>query len=170
MEPSHPGVSKLPGFSLILSHLIVSHWGYSLVYTLVCTPWLFGLEALAATVRRVWFPFINWKIRSPVMWVKKKKVTNAQAYNSFSVHLQFCRFILVLPDSFCPSRNQILSSRLPLISLASNSLLLPCDTQSLLFSSPSFFQDGLKSVESLKPSIETLSTDLHTVSRRPCAV
>jgi hypothetical protein len=28
----------------------------------------------------------------------------------------------------------------------------------------------LKAVESLKPSIETLSTDLHTVSRRPCAV
>uniref|UniRef100_A0A8C4PH77 ArfGAP with SH3 domain, ankyrin repeat and PH domain 2 n=1 Tax=Equus asinus asinus TaxID=83772 RepID=A0A8C4PH77_EQUAS len=27
-----------------------------------------------------------------------------------------------------------------------------------------FFQDGLKAVESLKPSIETLSTDLHTVS------
>lgn len=28
----------------------------------------------------------------------------------------------------------------------------------------SFFQDGLKAVESLKPSIETLSTDLYTVS------
>lgn len=32
---------------------------------------------------------------------------------------------------------------------------------------PSFFQDGLKAVESLKPSIETLSTDLHTVSSFP---
>ncbi|XP_023974419.1 arf-GAP with SH3 domain, ANK repeat and PH domain-containing protein 2 isoform X3 [Physeter macrocephalus] len=29
----------------------------------------------------------------------------------------------------------------------------------------SFFQDGLKAVESLKPSIETLSTDLHTIKQ-----
>ncbi|KAK7807046.1 hypothetical protein U0070_011408 [Myodes glareolus] len=28
-----------------------------------------------------------------------------------------------------------------------------------------FFQDGLKAVESLKPSIETLSTDLHTIKQ-----
>ncbi|KAB1266764.1 Arf-GAP with SH3 domain; ANK repeat and PH domain-containing protein 2 [Camelus dromedarius] len=34
----------------------------------------------------------------------------------------------------------------------------------LLFPS-SFFQDGLKAVESLKPSIETLSTDLHTIKQ-----
>ncbi|EDL34029.1 development and differentiation enhancing factor 2 [Mus musculus] len=39
-----------------------------------------------------------------------------------------------------------------------------------------FFQDGLKAVESLKPSIETLSTDLHTVEirkvwqKRKCSV
>ena len=37
----------------------------------------------------------------------------------------------------------------------------------MLFFPPSFFQDGLKAVESLKPSIETLSTDLHTVSNFP---
>ena len=28
-----------------------------------------------------------------------------------------------------------------------------------------FFQDGLKAVESLKPSIETLSTDLYTIKQ-----
>lgn len=55
---------------------------------------------------------------------------------------------------------------LPSHSLMANSLL-PRDAQSLPFLSPSFFQDGLKAVESLKPSIETLSTDLHTVSSLP---
>ncbi|KAG8512405.1 Arf-GAP with SH3 domain, ANK repeat and PH domain-containing protein 2, partial [Galemys pyrenaicus] len=34
-----------------------------------------------------------------------------------------------------------------------------------LFPPLSFFQDGLKAVESLKPSIETLSTDLHTIKQ-----
>lgn len=33
----------------------------------------------------------------------------------------------------------------------------------LCFLSLSFFQDGLKAVENLKPSIEKLATDLHTV-------
>lgn len=35
----------------------------------------------------------------------------------------------------------------------------------LLFLLSSFFQDGLKAVDNLKPSIEKLATDLHTVSR-----
>lgn len=41
------------------------------------------------------------------------------------------------------------------------------DHHLILLSPPSFFQDGLKAVENLKPSIETLSTDLHTVRAPP---
>lgn len=91
-------------------------------------------------------------------------------YNSFSVHLQLCRFILVFAGLFLfPQASRPVQPPFFQQLLSLNSRLLPCDMQPLPFLSPSFFQDGLKAVESLKPSIETLSTDLHTVSSRLCA-
>lgn len=64
---------------------------------------------------------------------------------------------------FCSSRNP--ASFAPVVSWLTDSYTM---THNLcLFFPPSFFQDGLKAVESLKPSIETLSTDLHTVSSLP---
>lgn len=75
--------------------------------------------------------------------------------------------------SVFPARNDVMASVLFLRSrrlpIAHDEIVVSPPKHDLWCFSfpPSFFQDGLKAVENLKPSIETLSTDLHTVSSSP---